>query len=832
MTKTSPSVAAASISERPPRRPELLAPAGTWDAARAAVANGADAVYFGLPRFNARMRAENFLLSDLEPLLRFLHQHHVKGYAAFNVLVFTEELCDARELLLRLRDAGIDAVIVQDVGIANMAVTLGIPVHASTQMTLTSPEGVRFARRLGARRCVLARENSLREIANFPSPDEGGLPLEVFVHGALCVAYSGQCLTSESLGQRSANRGECAQACRLPYKLIVDGVQRDLGDKRYLLSPQDLAAVEEIPHLIELGVASFKIEGRLKSPEYVAAVTRVYRKAIDDALAGRSISATEKSRRNYQLEMAFSRGLSTGWLHGVNHQELVHARFGKKRGAIIGRVTAKGHDWIETDASGYAAAAGDGIVIDRGEDTEREQGGRLRAVHNRRLIIDPARINTARVPLGAFVWKTDDPSLDKTLRDSFADVVPHSTTPLHFTISGQVGQPLVLCARTDNGLTATVSSKIPLQPAQKRPLTTATFREQLGRLGNTPYHLGSLAVHLADNAILPFSELAEMRRAVVSAILSQPALRAPSVDASAPRELSTQNHTTSDHNVSARCLLAVLCRKETQILPSIEAGADMLYLDFEDLRRYGPAVQIARSRSIPILLATPRIQKAGEAGFFRLIQKANPDGVLIRNLGAIEFFEHARSSLTLVGDFSLNVANPLTAEYLKNCGLNRLTPSYDLNIDQLCALLDASPPAWFEVVIHQHMPLFHMEHCVFAAFMSKGRDFRECGRPCERHDVQLEDRVGQRHPLRADVGCRNTLFNGRAQTAADFFARIRSHGTNHFRVELLDEDADAVSTLLKTYRQMLDGHLTGTDLLKRVSAASQLGVIGGTLTVM
>ncbi len=267
-----------------PPKTELLSPAGNMECARAAVANGADAIYFGLPRFNARLRADNFTEEQLPELMEFLHSHGVRGFVAMNTLIFTGELAAAEEQLRLLEASGVDAIIVQDIGLAVLAraVAPNIELHASTQMTITSPESLEMMSRLGLDRAVLARECSLRELERFK---EQPVPLEVFVHGALCVAYSGQCLTSESLGQRSANRGECAQACRMPYQLVVDGELRDLGDKRYLLSPQDLAAVEEIPRLIELGVSSFKIEGRLKSPEYVAAVTRVYRKAIDAALA-------------------------------------------------------------------------------------------------------------------------------------------------------------------------------------------------------------------------------------------------------------------------------------------------------------------------------------------------------------------------------------------------------------------------------------------------------------------------------------------------------------------------------------------------------------------
>src|SRR5665213_1625610 len=320
--------------------PELLAPAGDWDCAKAAVENGADAIYFGLDKFNARMRAHNFTEADLPKLMEFLHRRGVKGYVTFNTLVFENELADAENYLRAIIAAGVDAAIVQDVGICKLIRELSpdFPIHASTQMTITSAAGIEFARNLGCNLAVLARECSIAEIEKIRAADEAALslvtgrsslPLEVFVHGALCVAYSGQCLTSESLGGRSANRGECAQACRMPYDLICDGQPVDLGDRRYLLSPQDLAGLEVLPDLVGAGVASFKIEGRLKSPEYVANITQVYRRALDKTAAGPASSS------RYNMEMAFSRGLYTGWFGGTNNQRLVHARFGKKRGVYL-----------------------------------------------------------------------------------------------------------------------------------------------------------------------------------------------------------------------------------------------------------------------------------------------------------------------------------------------------------------------------------------------------------------------------------------------------------------------------------------------------------------
>src|SRR3974390_740145 len=302
-TKPTPQSVLSLRGERQIHLPELLAPAGDWECARAAVENGADAIYFGLEKFNARMRANNFTEADLPRLMEFLHRRGVKGYVTFNTLVFQNEIADAEHYLRAIIAAVVDAAIVQDVGIARLIRDLSpdFPIHASTQMTVTSAAGVEFCRDLGCNLVVLARECSLKEIEAIQAAQKNSafsvqgsksqnfergtlnheLPLEVFVHGALCVAYSGQCLTSESLGGRSANRGECAQACRMPYDLISDGKQVPLGDKKYLLSPQDLAGLEILPELARVGVASLKIEGRLKSPEYVASITRVYRAALD-----------------------------------------------------------------------------------------------------------------------------------------------------------------------------------------------------------------------------------------------------------------------------------------------------------------------------------------------------------------------------------------------------------------------------------------------------------------------------------------------------------------------------------------------------------------------
>ena len=820
---------------RPLHLPELLSPAGNWECARAAVANGADAIYFGLPKFNARMRADNFSAEDLPELMSFLHKHGVKGYCAFNVLIFTGELESAEQQLRLLEAAGVDAVIVQDLGLARMvkAITPKLRLHASTQMTITSPEGLELANSLGIDQAVLARELSLRELERFHANDPAQVPLEVFVHGALCVAYSGQCLTSESLGRRSANRGECAQACRMPYELIVDGELRDLGDKRYLLSPQDLSAVQEIPKLIELGIRSFKIEGRLKTPDYVAAVTRVYRKAIDAALADQDLTRVITEDDRYELEMTFSRGLYSGWMHGVNHQELVGAMYGKKRGYYVGVVRSVQRDAVELEQVPAHLKNGDGVVFENLKNTNEEQGGRIYGMRGNWIEFQHDRLRADLIRPGMRVFKTGDQVLEQQLRQTFAGEIPlRKKKRLDLIVSGRAGEMLVV---TVKGQAVKVESSMALETARQRPLNEEVLRAQLGRLGGTGFELGDLECRIEGEVMLPVSELNRMRRALVESVPgSELGVKSSEWRKSGSAEVVTS--VTEMLSVLSRPqaevlttpTLHVLCRNFDQIDAALSSGVTGLYVDFEDIRLYGDAVKRVRDQgSARIYLATPRIQKSSEAGFFKLISRAQPHGVLIRNLGAVSFFKD--EGIPITGDFSLNVANPLTADFLKQTGMERLTISYDLNIEQVLDLLHGAPPEWFEITLHQHMPMFHMEHCVFAAFLSKGTDFTNCGRPCDKHRVLLRDRVGMEHPLKADVGCRNTLFNAVPQTGAQFFSGLMSAGLRHYRVELLEQTRDEALRTIRTYQELLAGQRGGEDIWRDLKAQSQLGVTRGTM---
>src|SRR5690348_11384699 len=854
--------------------PELLAPAGDWDCARAAVENGADAIYFGLEKFNARMRAQNFTEPDLPKLMDFLHRRGVRGYVTLNTLVFENELADAEKYLRAMISAGVDAVIVQDVGICRLIRRLSpdFPIHASTQMTVTSAAGVEFARDLGCDLVVLARECSVTEIERIRSrtgesaeiadgPDRAvtsaaTMPLEVFVHGALCVAYSGQCLTSEALGGRSANRGECAQACRMPYELISDNQPVPLGDRKYLLSPQDLAGLEVLPELIRAGVASLKIEGRLKSPEYVANITRVYRQALDnlrytnDELRASSESARKPEivNRKYEMEMAFSRGLYTGWFGGTNHRQLVHARFGKKRGVFLGEVTKILRDAVVVKLTG-PLKPGDGVVFDAGKPEADEEGGRVYEIKNSKsktgnpeceLRFGRGDIDFSRVHAGDKLWKTDDPELDRRLRQTYEGGSPGFQRPVEMEVHGTVGKPLTLIARDEFGNVARLESNLPLLRAEKQPLTEDQLRKQLGRLGGTPFKLGDFKNQLADGVILPVSELNRLRREAVAELerLRAQPKRWTLNRSSEGQVIGVPHSTTSGTRITrpSKAELVVLVRSLPQLEAVLRGGVTAIYCEFEDPKKYREAVTMfhaARGRDsafrVPqsaIFVAPPRIFKAGEEWTLEQVRACNADGYLVRNYDHLRFFARDRR----IGDFSLNVANRLAADYFKNrFDLERVTASYDLNFQQLEALLHAAPPGWFEVTIHQHMPMFHMEHCVFCAFLSSGTDFRNCGRPCDRHDVKLRDRVGAEHPVKADVGCRNTVFNALAQTGAEYVSRMIELGVRHFRVEFLNETPEQVSQTVAQYRKLLRGEITGTQLWRELKLFNQLGVTRGQL---
>ena len=826
---------------------ELLAPAGDWDCMRAAVANGADAVFFGVEKFNARARANNFRMDELPEIMAFLHSYGVKGFLTFNILVFENELPDAKGLIDACVDAGVDAVIVQDLGLVQMIreISPDFPIHGSTQMTITSPEAVEFTKPWGLERVVLGRENNLKQIRTIG--EQARLPMEVFVHGALCVSYSGQCLTSEMWGGRSANRGECAQACRLPYDLMIDGEVKPMGDVTYLLSPKDLAAIDLMPELIEAGVTSFKIEGRLKTPEYVANVVSKYRKSIDKYFDGNWTPTSKEDRR--ELQQSFSRGFTHGFLEGTNNKKLVDGTFPKSRGVYLGTVEQILRDGVVCRIHA-PLKRGDGIVFDAGDPTKKEEGGRVYDLRRKGVklegeagegwIIDivPGRsdVDLRRLHVGDRIWKTNDPALDKALRQSYETEKPYRVFPVHVRVQGCAGEKLTTWwTDVQKNVTVRVDSELALETAQKRPMDTALLEEQFGRLGGTLFQLEALESHLQGDVIVPMRELNSIRRQAVELLAGE----RPKPPVYVKREVEVYGGASRRGAAavvgSGEAELTALCRSLPQVQAALEAGVTNIYADFEFIKQFPAAVDAVRAAGASIALATPRIHMPNENGYHANILRLQPDAVLVRNTGALYYYlrhrqEHPEAAHPrLIGDFSLNIANHRAVNLFLDAGLDKVTPSYDLNIQQMVDLLGHSDTSRMEVVIHQHLPMFHTEHCVYCTFMSEGTDYTNCGRPCEEQRASLQDRIGMSHPVRVDEGCRNTVYNAVEQSGAEYLNNFRELGVASFRVEFLEETPEQVAEVISLYSRALRGEISGTQVWKSLKATNQLGVTRGQL---
>tara|TARA_R110002072_G_scaffold102124_5_gene224752 strand:- start:8761 stop:11439 length:2679 start_codon:yes stop_codon:yes gene_type:complete len=870
--------------------PELLAPAGNWDCVHAAIENGADAIYFGLDRgFNARHRAANFGVNDLSSLMGKLHLRGVRGYVTLNTLVFPDELNDLVEVVDAIASAGVDAVLVQDFGVARIvkAICPELEIHASTQMSLTSSETIEAAESLGLSRVVVARELSIGEIKQIRSKTD--MPIEAFIHGALCVAYSGQCLTSESLGGRSANRGQCAQACRLPYDLVCDGIDQELGNVRYLLSPQDLAGYAAIPDMIEAGVNSLKIEGRLKTPEYVANITGHYRRAIDQAIADGAVDLGDDAR--HEMELSFSRGFTPGWLEGNDHKRLVPGIRSAKQGIVLGEIRAIGRDSILVDVQA-GVALGDGLAIESAVDpnstqtfdsgfADNHQGGRIYSLRidsesagssrqkteskpseqsslspwelarqrqqaegqasgdklkkvetNQTVWIGFGRdeIDFSRIEIGATVFKNDDPQLNKRLAATFGGK-PRRTRPINLHVVAHVGSPVEVHATLGSGDHATTESIIgedDLAVAKKHAITDEVLADKLGRLGGSPFHLGRLTSDLSGGPMVPLGVLNQLRRELVEKLEDQ--LHAPprrTVRLSAGRDLVRPIAKREADSDSPSPQLSVLCRTLDQVRGAIAVSAERIYADFHDPRDHKAAIALGAEHNANVWIASLRIQKPGEMGLLKQILKQAPAGLLARNLAAVRMGLEA--GIPTIADFSLNVANHRSAEWLIDQGVQRVTASYDLNADQLDQLVSSMPAEWLELVLHQHMPMFHMEHCVFCSVLSPGTNKTNCGRPCDRHVVQLRDRVGKLHVLQADIACRNTLFNATPQSGAEIVSTMVARGVGSFRVELLSENETEAESMLTLYRRLLLGEIPGQDVWRSLSAENRVGVTRGTL---
>ena len=879
--------------------PELLLPVGTRDMLESAINNGADAVYYGVPHWNARGRTEDFSFEDVEEMIRYARLRGVKTYLAMNILIFEREIQELPEFLEKLISLKPDAFIIQDIGLARLikAISPEQEIHASTQMTLASSEAVNLVKDIGFSRAVLARELSAKQIAQIKSLTD--LELEVFIHGALCVSYSGQCLTSENFGGRSANRGQCAQSCRLPYRIFVDGKEWKDLKARYLFSTRDLCALPKLEELREIGVESLKVEGRLKSPEYVAAVSHAYRKALEKLneysyknVAGNNGDCTGNNKDcadangkcaadlglNAQdlepLEVLFSRGLNTGWLDGVNHQELVDGSFSNHHGELIGTVVQveRGSVIVELEDKPVPCTLlpGDGILFEeyRAEPEPRQTGSRLykatfqQAGRNGKNAKSQVRLEFGRefdlrkVSYGMKAYRNDSPALEKELHKTFTDRSFAKHIPVSMTLEGAIGEPLKLTIAEsaiapsetrdnhegyesrENLATASVNSATvegPVLEAARNESSADTLqaiaKKELSGLSATAYVLDKLEINLPQNAFLPGKILRTLRQDAVQA-LDEKRLQWKELAPSAENGREFLHHVakvagSSSSKKSKRMNITVLVRRPEQIDALQGLDIDKVVMDFDWGVKYDEPLERIHKLGFEAGIATLRIHKPGENHYIKQILTLMPEFALVRNLGSLALLKD--SGIPMVGDYSLNATNSASYDWLLAQGLEKLHPSWDLNSTQLFDLLKNIDGSRLELALHQYMPAFHSEYCAFARALTTGRRFPECKKICTQHKVEILDHKGERHFLQSDAECRNTLFVGKPQSALKLLPKLIAQNVSNFRLELLDEEPESVRRKIDIYTQAIRGKIDINTAISKAGVEEKYGLSEGQL---
>ncbi|MDY6332076.1 MAG: DUF3656 domain-containing protein [Fibrobacter sp.] len=880
--------------------PELLLPVGTRDMLESAINNGADAVYYGVPHWNARGRTEDFSFEDVEEMIRYARLRGVKTYLAMNILIFEREIQELPEFLERLIALKPDAFIIQDIGLARLikAISPEQEIHASTQMTLASSEAVNLVKDIGFSRAVLARELSAKQIAQIKSLTD--LELEVFIHGALCVSYSGQCLTSENFGGRSANRGQCAQSCRLPYRIFVDGKEWKDPKARYLFSTRDLCALPKLEELREIGVESLKVEGRLKSPEYVAAVSHAYRKALEilsekgykeNAECANGNAAELTAQDLEPLEVLFSRGLNTGWLDGVNHQELVDGSFSNHHGEFIGTVVQveRGGVIVELEDKPVPCTLlpGDGILFEeyRAEPEPRQTGSRLYKAtfqqvgrRGRSANTDPGtkagvtsaqvrlefgrEFNLRKVSYGMKAYRNDSPALEKELHKTFTDKSFAKHIPVCMTLEGKIGEPLKLtiCESTKaaademriaNNETRAVTVEGAILEASRNEVAPdaiqAIAKKELSGLSATAYVLDKLEIKLPANAFLPGKVLRTLRQEAVQAF-DEKRLQwkelAPSANAGreflhkvSVKEIPAGVHPglrsgagtpgSTTSTSKNRRTITVLVRRPEQIDALQGLDIDKVVMDFDWGVKYDEPLERIHKLGFEAGIATLRIHKPGENHYIKQILTLMPEFALVRNLGSLALLKD--SGIPMVGDYSLNATNSATYDWLLAQGLEKLHPSWDLNSTQLFDLLKNIDGSKLELALHQYMPAFHSEYCAFARALTTGRRFPECKKICTQHKVEILDHKGERHFLQSDAECRNTLFVGKPQSALKLLPRLIAQNVSSYRLELLDEEPESVRRKIDIYTQAIRGKLDIDTAISKAGVEEKYGLSEGQL---
>lgn len=810
---------------------ELLAPAGDEKCFRAAVDNGADAVYLGGKIFNARSSAGNFSLDELKTALEYAHLRGVKIYVTVNILIADNELSELLAYLEELLVLGVDGVIVQDHGVVHLIRKLlpDLPLHISTQMTVHNLAAVKYLEDLGVKRVVLSRELSLEEIKEIGRRSK--IELEVFAHGALCVSYSGQCLFSSMIGGRSGNRGRCAQPCRLPYHLVDQNQREILNEKEtgaYLLSPRDLKTIELLPQLRQAGVHSLKIEGRMKKPEYVATVVRIYRQALDRLLhegEGNFCVAEDESK---DLAQIFNRDFTSDYLLGKSSLSLMSYRRPNNRGSYIGRIES----YSQADRKAVIKLE-DELIKGDGIEIWVSQGGRVGKTIDKLWLNGEERTSAVRgmrvtlsvsgkIRNGDRVFKTYDERLERKAKESFVHSKGSQTEPVNITVHGRLGEPLVLLVSDRHGHNAYGKTHFLAEKAKNKPLNYQYLRQQLGKLGNTVFYLQGLTLDLAEDLMVPVSEINQARREALAEltdlILAESQRTYTLPDRKAKKKFL---HWQKDSSYKIP-KLAVLAGDAAQAREALNSGADRIYFggDFLGQSKLPDAVSVSRlaeevlSRGKEFYLATPRILKTAEFGFwqklFEFLAPSGISGVMAGNMGIMALAQK-EFSFPLVLDTPFNVFNRSAVQFWQEQlgeRLKTIALSPELNLQQIRELATAETEK--EILGEGNLILTVMEHCPLNNLLGKGRKAR-CSHYCKQQ-FYLQDRKNVLFPLKTNPYCRSYLLNSMTLSVLDNLPDLLDAGLDYIRLELNGQKKQLEAVGI--YRRALELLRAGEDYLQ------------------
>ena len=825
-------------------RPELLAPAGEFAALRAAVENGADAVYLGGKAFSARASAANFTQSELIEAVTYAHLRGVKIYVAVNILIDNQEMDEALEYAYFLHRIGVDALIIQDLGLLFKLrqVLPELKLHASTQMTIHNAEGVELLKKWGIERVVLAREVSLEQIAQIRERTK--CDLEVFVHGALCISYSGQCQMSSLIGGRSGNRGRCAQPCRMVYGLEKEGKASlpsnvEEGDC-YLLSTRDLNTLKMLPDLVAAGVTSLKIEGRMKRTEYVATVVRIYRQALD-----RLLDNPDKfqvfSDEERALEQIFNRDFTPGYLPGNPGRDLMSYQRPNNRGLYLGRVI----DYAPTTRL-VRVKLEETLRLGDGLEVWVTRGGRQGLKVDQILVEGEFREEAypgEQVDLkgdsgmrpGDRLFKTYDTQLMEQALNSIKGTLRR--IPLSIKVRAAIGERMVLAAVDKDGNHCQVETEFVGEAARRFPLTADSVRAQLDRLGNTVFSLDQVEYDLAPDVMVPVSEINQARRKLIAAleekrlaVLGSPVVTKAEfqqrlqkwsrsgVHQKVTAEIEKREIALTMGKVSSEPLLSVAVGDLASAWEAIEAGADQIYLPeaslrskpgTDDKRLLEKIVEARQKKNIRLIASIPRLFFASQREqVYRQIEvwenenKGQLWGWLVGNPGGLQLLAEADTAAYIYADYPLNCFNQYAVKALLGLGIQQVTLSPELNYEQLNYF--TSKTGQLEVLVHGAWPLMVSEHCVVGARSGNCTDHRGCQSSCKGQNFFLKDRLGYRFPLEMDERCRMYIYNPKVLDLIEQLDRLDQLGIGSVRLEVRRESSQYVKQVVRIYRQELD----------------------------